>query len=42
MHSTSQGKHKAAEEIYQRAIEGREKVLGKEYAQTLNSVNWLG
>jgi len=39
---SKQQKYEAAEEIYQRAVEGREKVLGKEHTQTLNSVNWLG
>jgi len=38
----NQGKYKAAEEIYRRAVEGREKVLGKEHTQTLDSVIDLG
>jgi hypothetical protein len=28
--------------MHRRAVEGREKVLGKEHAQTLDSVNDLG
>ncbi|XTI89109.1 hypothetical protein V2W45_1343896 [Cenococcum geophilum] len=37
-----QGKDEAAEEIYRRAVEGREKVLGKEHALTLDSAIGLG
>ena len=38
----NQEKYKAAEEMYRRAVEGREKVLGKEHAETLDSVRRLG
>ena len=33
-----QGDYKTAEELYRRALEGREKVLGKEHPSTLTSV----
>ena len=33
-----QGKYEAAEEMNRRALEGREKALGKEYPDTLTSV----
>jgi tetratricopeptide (TPR) repeat protein len=39
---SEQKKYEAAEEIYRRAVEGREKVLGKEHTQTLDSVIDLG
>ena len=39
---SKQKKYEAAEETYQRAVDGREKVLGKEHASTLISVNDLG
>jgi tetratricopeptide (TPR) repeat protein len=37
----AQGDHKAAEELHRRALEGYEKVLGKEHPFTLSSVNNL-
>ncbi|KAJ6035782.1 hypothetical protein N7540_000061 [Penicillium herquei] len=37
-----QGKLKEAEEMYQRALTGREKTLGSDYADTLNTANNLG
>ena len=36
-----QGKYEAAETMNRRALEGREKVLGKEYPDTLTSVSNL-
>ncbi|OBT39283.1 hypothetical protein VE00_10598 [Pseudogymnoascus sp. WSF 3629] len=39
---SSQGKYEEAEAMHQRALEGREKVLGVEHPQTLTSVNSLG
>jgi tetratricopeptide (TPR) repeat protein len=36
-----QGKYEAAEEMNRRALEGREKVLGVEHPDTLNSVSNL-
>ena len=37
----SQGKYKEAEAIHQRALKGREKVLGLEHPHTLTSVSNL-
>jgi len=34
-------KYEEAEQIYRRALEGREKVLGKEHSDTIASVNNL-
>ena len=36
-----QGKYEAAEEMNRRALEGREKVLGKDYPDTLTGVYCL-
>jgi hypothetical protein len=36
-----QGKYEAAEKMNRRALEGREKVLGKEHPSTLTSVEGL-
>jgi Tfp pilus assembly protein PilF len=37
-----QGKLNKAEEMYRRALEGKEKALGPDHTSTLNTVNNLG
>ncbi|KAH6975787.1 hypothetical protein EDB80DRAFT_900003 [Ilyonectria destructans] len=39
---SDQGKFKEAEEMYERALEGREKALGPDHTSTLDTVNNLG
>ena len=36
------GRYREAEEVFRRAIEGRERTLGAEHKDTLTSVDWLG
>ena len=37
-----QQKYQEAEEVFQQAAQGQEKVLGKEHKDTLDSKYWLG
>ncbi|KAH6869560.1 Tetratricopeptide repeat-domain-containing protein [Thelonectria olida] len=39
---SNQGKFKEAEEMYEGALEGKEKALGPDHTSTLNTVNNLG
>ncbi|KAK3897209.1 Tetratricopeptide repeat-domain-containing protein, partial [Staphylotrichum tortipilum] len=39
---TDQGRHKEAEAMYERALQGYEKVWGPEHTSTLDTVNNLG